>query len=153
MAQHTTNTQIVDSVCETDLEVLGQAPHLSAAYLDTLMAETTGLMMNQAVVVQQNAQTSGNASLTAACAKILRGPGEPSQPQPEESPRPFVSPLAGQKQLGATIQGDYSRAKSAINALKSNLRKAEFNRQNATDFLESLADLAEPTNSGNGTAH
>ena len=143
MTSHATNSQIVDSVCETELEVLGHSPKLAMAYLDTLMAETTGLMMNQAVVSQQNAQTAGNASLTATCAKILRVPTNRPLPQPATAPKSYLA-LANQGDVGAGIQGHFSKAKSAINNLKNDLRKAEFNHLNACELLDSLADLAKP---------
>lgn len=153
MAEHAINTQIIDAVGETGLDVAGHAPQLSHAYLDTLMAETTGLMMNQAVMSQQSAQTAGNASLTAACAKILRVPlGKPVS-QSTVIPAAVGSPLDHRGLSSAGIQGHYSKARSAINTLKHDLRKAKIHRENASDFLDSLADLAKPANAENGSTH
>lgn len=139
MSDYPTNSQIVDSVGETNGQVLGNSPSFSMGILDTLMAETTGLMMNQAVVTQQNARISGSASLTAACAKMLRTPTR-RQPEPPQPPAKPVSPLANQGQVQADISVNFTQAQSAINSLKQDLNEAENNRQNARDFLRSLAN-------------
>ena len=95
MSEHLTNTQIVDSVNESNLETLGHSGALSMGYLDVVMAQTTGQMMNQAVTTQQNARIAGSASLIMACAKILQTPGKPPI-QPVTVERGPVSPLADQ---------------------------------------------------------
>lgn len=42
--------------------------------LDTVMAETLGMSLHNAVMTQQNAQMSATAAVTATCAKMLQMP-------------------------------------------------------------------------------
>jgi len=66
------NTQIRDSVQFANHTVTGHAASQSASMLDTLMAETIGMAMYNAVNTQHNAQMVSSAAVAASCAKMLK---------------------------------------------------------------------------------
>jgi hypothetical protein len=68
------NSQITDSVTQVMTHVVGHAPSETKGMLDTLMAETIGMAMYNAVTNQHNAQMASNASVIAACARMLKSP-------------------------------------------------------------------------------
>jgi hypothetical protein len=74
MTEGTVNSQITDSVTQTIAAVLGNSSAETKSMLDTLMAETVGMAMYNAVNNQHNAQMVSNASTTAACARMLKTP-------------------------------------------------------------------------------
>ncbi|HEV2273072.1 MAG TPA: RebB family R body protein [Acidobacteriaceae bacterium] len=76
----TVNSQITDSVTQAIAAVVGNAPSETKGLLDTLMAETVGMAMYNAVTNQHNAQMVSNAAVTAACARMLRTPFASSLP-------------------------------------------------------------------------
>jgi hypothetical protein len=89
----TVNTQINDSVVDALNHTLGNAPAEGMGLLDTVMAETVGMLMHNAVSAQQNSQMIGNAALTATCAKMLEVPfPSPSKTKPVHPGSPDVTP-------------------------------------------------------------
>jgi hypothetical protein len=70
----TVNHQITDSVTQTMAHVVGHSPSETKSMLDALMAETIGMAMYNAVTNQHNAQVVGNATVIAACARMLKAP-------------------------------------------------------------------------------
>lgn len=88
MADGTVNAQVTDSVTQAYVGVVGAAPSESAGLLDTLMAETIGMAMYNAVTTQHNAQMVSTASVTAACARMLKTPF--AAPPVMVSPKPIV---------------------------------------------------------------
>jgi hypothetical protein len=70
----TVNHQITDSVTQTMAHVVGHSPSETKSMLDTLMAETIGMAMYNAVTNQHNAQMVSNATVVAACARMLKAP-------------------------------------------------------------------------------
>ncbi len=72
--ESTTNSQITDSVTQSNTTVIGQAPASTQGLLDTVMAETIGMSMHNAVTAQQNSQMMGNAAVAATCARLLKAP-------------------------------------------------------------------------------
>jgi len=70
----TVNHQITDSVTQTMAHVVGHSPSETKSMLDTLMAETIGMAMYNAVTNQHNAQLVSNATVVAACARMLKAP-------------------------------------------------------------------------------
>lgn len=88
------NDQIVDSVTGTATLLTGQAPSNAFGMLDTVMVETLGMAMYNAVNRQQNAGMTGNAAVTAACARMLQTPIPiPMPPSPPPPPPPAVQDL------------------------------------------------------------
>ncbi len=72
MSEGTVNSQITDSVTQSIAAILGNSSAETKSMLDALMAETVGMAMYNAVTNQHNAQMVGNASMTAACARMLK---------------------------------------------------------------------------------
>ena len=56
-------------------ELVGIGQSKSMALLNTVMTETIGMSMHNAVSAQQNAQQINNAATTSACARILAAGG------------------------------------------------------------------------------
>jgi len=77
MTEGSVNSQITDSVTQTIAAVLGNSSAETKSMLDALMAETVGMAMYNAVTNQHNAQMVSNASMTAACARMLKTPFSP----------------------------------------------------------------------------
>jgi hypothetical protein len=67
----TVNSQIVDSVSDVVTLTGGIAPAQAFGMLDTVMVETLGMAMYNAVNRQQGASMIGSAAVTAACAKMI----------------------------------------------------------------------------------
>ncbi len=98
----TVNDQITDSFTQTMTHVVGNSPSETKSMLDTLMAETIGMAMYNAVTNQHNAQVVSNASVIAACARMLKAPiavspAVPIMPPPgilsvTPTPMPLSSP-------------------------------------------------------------
>jgi hypothetical protein len=85
--QHgTVNSQITDSVTQTMAHVVGHSPSETKSMLDTLMAETVGMAMYNAVTNQHNAQMVSNATVIAACARMLKSPIVIPSPTPVVAP-------------------------------------------------------------------
>ena len=70
----TINDQITDSLSQTMTHIVGNSSAETKSMLDTLMAETVGMAMYNAVTNQHNAQMVSNASVIAACARMLKTP-------------------------------------------------------------------------------
>jgi hypothetical protein len=70
----TVNDQITDSLSQTMTHIVGNSSAETKSMLDTLMAETVGMAMYNAVTNQHNAQMVSNASVIAACARMLKVP-------------------------------------------------------------------------------
>jgi len=74
------NDQITDSITQSIGAVVGSSPSETKSMLDTLMAETVGMAMYNAVTNQHNVQLVSNASVIAACARMLKAPTASSLP-------------------------------------------------------------------------
>lgn len=103
------NSQITDSVSQACASTIGQAPSHSMAVLDSVMAETLGMHMHNAVTTQHNAKLVGLASVTSTCARILAISG-PAIPGLDGAPGPAgptgpagpVGPMGPQGPSGST---------------------------------------------------
>jgi hypothetical protein len=80
------NSQIIDSINSTTAHTVGHSSAESQGLLDTLMAETIGMAMYNAVTSQHNAQMVSTASVTAACARMLKIPSMISPATPIAQP-------------------------------------------------------------------
>ncbi len=89
--QGSVNSQILDSVADTVTIATGLAPSQSFGMLDTVMIETLGMAMYNAVSRQQGGSMVGSAAVTAACAKMLGTPLG-TAPKPHAGP-PHIHPL------------------------------------------------------------
>jgi hypothetical protein len=85
------NTQIRDAVQFLNETTIGQAAAHSTGLIDTLMAETIGMAMYNAVNTQHNAQMIGSAAVAASCAKMLRSHAAPWMPPPVVPVNPVVT--------------------------------------------------------------
>lgn len=96
MSDGTVNSQIVDSVSSVVALNGGTAPAQAFAMLDTVMIETLGMAMYNAVSRQQGASMIGSAAVTAACAKMLGTPFGICAPTPPAPPPPEPAPTGVQ---------------------------------------------------------
>jgi len=132
------NSQISDSVSNAVATVLGNAPSQGFSLLDTVMAETVGMMMHNAVTAQQNAQMVGSAAVTATCAKMLQAQPS-SSPGPTPSPpifSPPASPPSGSAQAG-------EEARAALKKLARDVETSAADEAKAKALLQELADTAK----------
>ncbi|HLZ68170.1 MAG TPA: RebB family R body protein [Aliidongia sp.] len=67
------NNQITDSVSQSSVTVLGDAPGLALASLYQTMAQATGLALQNAVANQQSLAAVNQAATAAAVALLTRG--------------------------------------------------------------------------------
>lgn len=138
----TVNSQITDSVSTTISSVLGNAPAEGFALLDTVMAETVGMMMHNAVNAQQNSQMVSNAAVTATCAKMLQvQPPSSSRSSPSSPPLPPIFSPPGSPPSAIVKSGQ--NAKNAIQNLANDLENAAGEEQQAKALLQELADTAK----------
>ncbi len=86
-----------DNIAELQKLLRGAANSQSIAMLNSVMAETIGMSMHNAVSTQHNAQMLNSAATTSTCAKILSVigvmPGQPPVPPPAP-PTPTPTPPA-----------------------------------------------------------
>jgi hypothetical protein len=66
------NGQITDSVTQTNIEVLGNAPATAVSSLYQTTANANGLSVQNAVANQQNANTLFTAVLSASVARFAK---------------------------------------------------------------------------------
>jgi hypothetical protein len=113
----TVNDQITDSFTQTMTHVVGNSPSETKSMLDTLMAETIGMAMYNAVTNQHNAQMVSNATVIAACARMLKAPiavspAIPINPPAILSVTPTPIPLSSPTQVitvvGTGLQNGFS---------------------------------------------
>ncbi len=95
MNDGTMNTQVIDAATTTAALLTGQAPSQATGILDTVMAETLGMSMHNAVMRQQADGMVGAAAVTATCAKMLQAPPYLS-PKKDLPPMPDPSPTIDQ---------------------------------------------------------
>lgn len=115
----TVNSQITDAVSQTQAAVIGVGAAQSMGILDSVMAETLGMAMHNAVSNQRNMQMVSSAATTATCARILKAFGSPpapapSPPSPPPSPKPPPSADAS-----AVLAQDLSTAQAAVSKFTS----------------------------------
>lgn len=133
----TVNTQVSDSVTETIANVLGNAPAEGFGLLDTVMAETVGMLMHGAVNNQTNAQMIGNATVTATCARMLAVP----VPNCGKNP-PVTSPSTSPNNPFSPVGSPNSEARKAEDALKALNQEANAQGSNANQAQQTLEALA-----------
>jgi hypothetical protein len=129
----TMNTRIIDSVTTNAALLTGQAPSQAFGILDTVMAETLGMSMHNAVMRQQADGMVNAAAMTATCAKMLQSqhpqnpppvflPVQPEPPKPDHlyppQPPPAPAPVAAIAQ--AIADGE-----AALDALKRQAADAQ----------------------------
>jgi hypothetical protein len=149
MPDGTVNSQIVDSVASVVTLTGGSAPSQAFAMLDTVMIETLGMAMYNAVSRQQGASMLGSAAVTAACAKMLGTPFttvEPLPPAPKPDPIPTgVQPLEPTPKSPAQIIAEASAdAADALARMQGEEAAAEANAAAVQAALKQLATQAAP---------
>ncbi|MEA3062529.1 MAG: hypothetical protein QOJ94_2310 [Sphingomonadales bacterium] len=139
----TVNDQIVDSVSDVVALNSSVAPAHSIGMLDTVMTETLGMAMYNAVNRQQGAGMISSAAVTAACAKMIAAHLAPAVPKPPAPvPPPTIEPLRTPPPNGefADIASALAEAESAISVLKEEAAKPESAASNlALTGLSSIA--------------
>ncbi|MDG5974498.1 hypothetical protein H010_04497 [Hydrogenophaga taeniospiralis CCUG 15921] len=145
----TVNDQVVDSVNSVTTLISGQSPAHAFAMLDTVMVETLGMAMYNAVNRQQNAGMVSSASVTAACARMLNAyPPYTPPPVPPAPTPPVVNPLPGPTPSPSNevvVQTAFSQGTAAITTLQGVAEATSTVAQEAQADLKSLAQQASAT--------
>lgn len=145
MSDGTVNTQIIDAVAVNATLLTGQSPSQAFGMLDTVMAETLGMAMHNAVMRQQAGSMVSSAAVTAACAKMLQAPYPiPVPPPPVPPPPPTIDkldppPSSTPPTPTAVINAAVGEGEAAISVLKA---AAETTTTDATLAQQGLAKLA-----------
>jgi len=113
----TVNSQITDSVTQVVSLLTGEAPSQSMGMLDTVLLETLGMAMHNAVSRQQHSHMTSAAAVTAACARMLqaRPPGPPPPPPPKP---PVVHPVPSPGGVAVDIARNTAEAERSVEALR-----------------------------------
>ena len=69
------NSQITDSVTQTNVKVVGEAPAQAMGLVYQTMAHSISLSMQNAMQAQASLQTINNAVTSSACRMILEASG------------------------------------------------------------------------------
>jgi hypothetical protein len=144
------NGQIVDSVADVVTLNSGLAPTQAFGMLDTVMTETLGMAMYNAVSRQQGSSMIGSAATTAVCAKMLSAPFPhdvpPSPPPPTPGGvQPLDPPPFKPKPAPVIIAEAKAEGEWAIDTLKTEEQGLSRNAAQARDALEQLTADAAPT--------
>src|SRR5947209_574108 len=139
MAEGSVNNQIIDSVKQTAIAVLGQAPAQTTGMLDAVMTETIGMAMYNAVTTQHNSQMVASAAIAATCARMLRVPS--ALPLPLYLVKPAVTgvdplpiPANSASQSIQVLGSDFQ------NGLKADVFNANGNKIGALDGSAQIAN-------------
>ena len=132
------NDQVTDTVNFVNNSNIGQSPPHSMGILDTVMAETIGMGMHNAITAQQNGQMIGNASVAATCSRILSVPmaKPPSTTTIGSSSGKPITPL--QPTMATEISMANSEAKEGIATLQKLKKESEQNEKTIKDDLTNL---------------
>jgi hypothetical protein len=145
----TVNARIVDSVAVNATLLTGQSPSQAFGMLDTVMAETLGMAMHNAVMRQQAGSMVSSAAVTAACAKMLQAPITISvSPPPPPPPPPHVDkldpPPPSPQPPSVTIATAVADGEAAIDTLKVEAESTSGDAAKAQAGLAQLAQAAAP---------
>lgn len=84
------NDQITDSISQNVALLTGNAAPQGVSMVDVVSAESMGIFMHNAVLSQQNSQLTSNASVTAACARMLNIQQRETLTEEISGPPPFM---------------------------------------------------------------
>ena len=136
----TLNDQVVDGVAQTDELTAGIAAPCSQALVDTVMSETIGMLMHNAVTSQHNAQMVGAAAVTSACGYLLRvAPQTPAQ-NPKVTKLKPVQPSEGKR--SESMANTVMDVERGLTDLELQQRQAQQNANEATKRLAEFSDQA-----------
>lgn len=65
------NSQVTDAVTQTDTLAVGEGAPLSMAMVYTVMSETIGMVMHNAVTTQRGMQAISNSAAAVVCSMII----------------------------------------------------------------------------------
>ena len=152
------NGQITDSMNQVLTTLLGQSTAYSFGLIDTVMSDTLGMTMHNAVTAQQNQQIIANAALSAACAQMLKAKATVSAPPVNVTSNP-VGPSNNNQDPDATdltnlmftkgqigdihsesdsINTDTTKANQYVGDLIADLHDSGEDQENARQNLEAL---------------
>ncbi len=110
-----TNSQITDSVRLAQLFTVESSPLQTLSMLNTVMAETLGMGMHNAISAQQNSQMVSAAASTSTCARLLAvqprnapPPPPPAPPAPPAPTQPFTLTVVGGTVTEGASTGSYT---------------------------------------------
>lgn len=146
MSNATVNDVITDSVSQTNTLLTSIAAPQGCALVDVASAETIGMTMYNAVSAQQNAQLTTNASVTAACARMLAAvPKSPHKPPSKAtSPPPFMPLSPAAKGDNSTVETKQLLAMAnalASNAAEDVSSQSKANRDTQAELSELIKKL------------
>lgn len=139
----TVNDQVTDSVNSVTTLISGQSPAQAFAMLDTVMVETMGMAMYNAVNRQQNSAMVSSAAVTAACARMLSAYPMVTPPAPPLPPT--ILPLPGPPPSAppaVVVETAFSQGTEAITTLKAVVGANNTVAKQAQADLEDLARQA-----------
>lgn len=143
------NDQVVDSVNSVTTLMSAQSPSHAFAMLDTVMVETLGMAMYNAVNRQQNAGMVSSAAVTSACARMLNAyPPYTPPPVPPAPTPPVINPLPGPTPSPSNevvVHAAFQQGTAAITALQGVAQATNTVAQEAQADLKSLAQQASAT--------
>jgi len=147
--QGTVNHQIVDSVADVVTLNSGHAPAHAFGMLDTVMTDTLGMTMYNAVSRQQGASMIGSAAVTAACARMVSVPfpvvvAPPPEPPPPPAVDPLPPPPPDPMPSSAIIAAATAQAEAAIATLKFEADQASADAEEVSLSLAQIAEDAVP---------
>lgn len=139
----TTNSQVIDATTSVLAMTAGHSPAQSFAMLDTVLLESLGMAMYNAVNRQQSASMLSTAAVTAACAKMLGVPYPmPAPPAFSPPPAPNVSPLPGPGSNGTDTSSAvdiFAKAQKDVNALVNLRSEAQSTVTSVNSDLQGIA--------------
>ena len=107
--ESTVNGQVTDAVTQIAGDTVGQSAAHSMGLLDTVLSETLGMALHNAVTTQHQTQMAGNAAVTTACAAILQSFVPPSR----ETPQPASSKGKEEPGKAVTSTSDPNKSKAS----------------------------------------
>ena len=142
MSDGTMNTRIIDSVTTNATLLTGQAPSQAFGILDTVMAETLGMSMHNAVMRQQADGMVSAAATTATCAKMLQTQAPYiitlSPPNPPPAPMAAITQAVTEGEAAlAALKAQAAAAQAQAALIEAQVAQAE------AELVE-LANAAAP---------
>lgn len=144
----TVNSQIVDATTSIVTLAAGQSPSQAFAMLDTVLLETLGIAMYNAVNRQQGAGMLSAAAVTSTCAKMLSVPFPvaTTETTPTTTTPPSVSPLPSPPREtlspAAVVAAATTEAENALAAMKQQAEDTQKEAQKVQQDMQKLAEAA-----------
>ena len=148
----TVNDQITDSVTQNVTLLTGSAATQGVGMVDVVSAETIGMFMHNAVVSQQNSQLTSNASVTAACARMLNTQPAPPLKKEGRNPPPFMPLTTDSDSEAALISPDklLSQAQALVESAVKSIGEQKTTDTNTEQAIEKMINILKGTGTDAG---